>query len=43
MVLTIVIIVGIVSVIYPLRSSDLFASSDNGDEEYMTTSMLAGE
>jgi len=41
---TIVIIVGIVSVIYnPLRSSDLFASLDNGDEESITTSLLVGE
>lgn len=41
---TIVIIVGIVSVIYnPVRSSDLFASFNNGDEEYVTASLLAGE
>lgn len=41
---TIVIIVGIVTAIYnPLKSSDLFASLDNGDEEYMTASLLAGE
>ena len=41
---TIVIIVGLVSVIYdPLRTSDLFATFDNGHEEYMTTSLLAGD
>ena len=41
---TIVLIVGIVSVIYdPLRSSDLFTAFDNGHEEYMTTSLLAGD
>jgi len=40
---TIVIIIGIFSVIYdPQRSSDLFASLDNGDEEYVTASLLAG-
>ena len=41
---TVVIIIGIVSAIYnPLRSSDLFASLDNGDEEFMTASLLAGD
>ena len=41
---TVVIIIGIVCAIYnPLRSSDLFASLDNGDEEYITASLLAGD
>jgi hypothetical protein len=41
---TVVIIIGIVSAIYnPLRSSDLFAFLDNGDEEFMTASLLAGD
>ncbi len=41
---TVVIIIGIISVIYdPLRSGDLFASLDNGDEEYVTASLLAGD
>ena len=40
---TIVIILGIVSVIYDhLGSSDLFTKFDNGYEEYMTTSLLTG-
>ena len=40
----VVIIIGIVNAVYdPLRSNDLFASLDNGDEEYMTASLLAGD
>ena len=40
---TIVVIIGIGSVIYdPTRSSDLFSTFNNGYEEYVTTSLLTG-